>query len=286
MTLQSSGSISLSNVDVELGRASNAGISLNESASRSLAGVASGAISLSSFYGKTRAAGYSPVPGTYDATDNATGGASFTITSSSSVTWIWSKTGATQISGSIPSGSAGTAITFSLPSAATTANRSGTVTITGPASWTITMFASGNDGGGVGCVTVDTLLPGIGAAHRVNVGDYLQVGNPLTFATRQGLVSRADVKPEMCVRIETISGITLECSMTAPIATQDGSMVLAPELEGHFVPVYDNGDTRYELVTSVEPIGTKDVVHITCENDVFLAGAQEGRYLLHHNIKQ
>lgn len=53
MTLQSSGAISLANVNTELGRASTTNISLGETAVRTLAGVASGTISLSNLYGKS-----------------------------------------------------------------------------------------------------------------------------------------------------------------------------------------------------------------------------------------
>lgn len=53
MTLQSSGAISLANVNTELGRSSTASISLGETAVRNLAGVASGAIALSNLYGKS-----------------------------------------------------------------------------------------------------------------------------------------------------------------------------------------------------------------------------------------
>ena len=53
MALPSSGSISLSQVAVELGRSSTATTSLDESAVRTLAGVPSGTISLSNFYGKS-----------------------------------------------------------------------------------------------------------------------------------------------------------------------------------------------------------------------------------------
>jgi hypothetical protein len=54
MTLQASGVIRISNINVELGRASNAHTSLNESACRILANVPSGTIRLSNFYGKTK----------------------------------------------------------------------------------------------------------------------------------------------------------------------------------------------------------------------------------------
>ncbi|MBL0115893.1 MAG: hypothetical protein IPP45_11110 [Sphingomonadales bacterium] len=53
MTLQSSGPISLGNVAVELGRTSTTTTSLGEAAVRTLAGVASGPISLSNLYGKS-----------------------------------------------------------------------------------------------------------------------------------------------------------------------------------------------------------------------------------------
>lgn len=53
MTLQSSGPISLGNVAVELGRTSTTTTSLGEAAVRTLAGVASGPVSLSNLYGKS-----------------------------------------------------------------------------------------------------------------------------------------------------------------------------------------------------------------------------------------
>lgn len=53
MTLQASGAISLGNVSSELGVGSTTARSMNDSSSRTLAGVASGQISMSSFYGKS-----------------------------------------------------------------------------------------------------------------------------------------------------------------------------------------------------------------------------------------
>jgi hypothetical protein len=61
MTLNSSGTISIGgsttgqSINLELGRSATATSSLNETDLRTLAGVASGAISLSSFYGKSNA---------------------------------------------------------------------------------------------------------------------------------------------------------------------------------------------------------------------------------------
>lgn len=54
MSLPSSGAISISAINTEMGRASNAATNLNETPIRKLAGVLSGAISLSNFHGRAR----------------------------------------------------------------------------------------------------------------------------------------------------------------------------------------------------------------------------------------
>jgi hypothetical protein len=148
--------------------------------------------------------------------------------------------------------------------------------------------ASGTSSGGgtpPSCVVLDTVLPGYERAGDVEAGDYLALANPITFERRKGLVSYAKTETVPCVRFETESGISLECSETAPIATEGGEMVLAPYLAGKQIPVYDFGEWRIEKVIKVELIGLREVRHITCENDLFLAGQQRGRYVLHHNAK-
>jgi len=57
MTLQSSGTISMSNIDVELGSTATTALTLNDSTARNLAGIASGQIALNNFYGKTNTLG-------------------------------------------------------------------------------------------------------------------------------------------------------------------------------------------------------------------------------------
>jgi hypothetical protein len=53
MALQSSGAISANNINVELGYSGTATITLNDTAARTLAGISSGAIAFSDFYGKS-----------------------------------------------------------------------------------------------------------------------------------------------------------------------------------------------------------------------------------------
>ena len=123
MTLQSSGAISLSNVNVELGRSSTAQISLGETAVRNLAGVASGAISLSNLYGKSNVS-FNPNGGTSAGAPVALSDfefypdtASVTITCTQSATWTWTRTGSSQAGASVASGGSATSIVFLLPSA-------------------------------------------------------------------------------------------------------------------------------------------------------------------------
>lgn len=123
MALQTSGAISLSNVNVELGRSSTAQISLGETAVRNLAGVASGAISLSNLYGKSNVS-FTPSGGTSAASPEYVGSYEFYPTSASiliactqTATWTWTRTGASVATASVASGGSASSITFSMPSA-------------------------------------------------------------------------------------------------------------------------------------------------------------------------
>lgn len=125
MTLPT-GQISMSQVNVELGLSSTAQISLNDSAVRSLAGVASGQISMDNLRGKSAGGTFSPDGGTSSGSpvalyDYKAGGASasVTITCSATATWTWTRSG-TYGTASIASGGTGTSITFTLNNSTTT----------------------------------------------------------------------------------------------------------------------------------------------------------------------
>lgn len=114
MTLQSSGAISLGNVNTELGRSSTATISLGETAVRTLAGVSSGAIALSNLYGKSNVS-FTPDGGTSSGTrvileDVGQLSASVTISCTQSAVWTWTELGSG--TASVSSGGSATSITF------------------------------------------------------------------------------------------------------------------------------------------------------------------------------
>lgn len=153
MTLQSSGAISLSNVNVELGRSSTAQISLGETAVRNLAGVASGAISLSNLYGKSNVS-FTPAGGTSSASPDYVGSyefypasATLLITCTQTATWTWTRTGSSLATASVASGGSASSITFNLTSTQFQP-RSATFTVSATAGgitryWVVDLYTEG-----------------------------------------------------------------------------------------------------------------------------------------------
>jgi hypothetical protein len=117
MTLPTTGPISLANVNVELGLSSTATISLNQTNVRTLAGIASGTISMSDLRGKTNVT-FTPAGGNSAGTavalyQNGAGGTvSITISCTVSASWSYTRSGTF---GSPTTGSTtATSVTFSL----------------------------------------------------------------------------------------------------------------------------------------------------------------------------
>lgn len=147
-------------------------------------------------------------------------------------------------------------------------------------------FVGGGGGPPGGCVTLESMIYGLGAAINVVEGDMIPVVSSPTLEVSSALVTVARTELQPCVRLTTSTGIVLECSTTAPISDVNGNQILAPNLLGVIVPVYDNGMFASDEIISVEDIGEMEVRYITCDNNYFLAGKDAGRYLLHHNAKQ
>lgn len=146
-------------------------------------------------------------------------------------------------------------------------------------------WGGGGSGDSGGCVVVDSVLSDYDRADDVNVGDMMEVIDPVSYKKSEGRVSYSTTKIMPCVRITTETGVVLDCSTTAPIADERGNQVLAPELKGKLIPVSNDGEFYLDRVESVEDIGEREVRHITVENNFFLAGKEAGKYIFHHNIK-
>lgn len=158
MTLQSSGAISLSQIQTEFGGANPIGMSEYYAGGANVPGStsgvngavpASGAISVSKFYGTSDVA-FTPSGGASAGSPQALGDfatypatATETISCNQTATWTWTRSGSTQGGASIATGGTGTSITFTLPSS-NTANRNTVYTVSATAGgltryWTVTL---------------------------------------------------------------------------------------------------------------------------------------------------
>ena len=158
----------------------------------------------------------------------------------------------------------------------------------------VTIPASGSgsgDGGLTNCVSQDSyVLRRVGEyavvsrAAEVREGDWLRVVDPATGAERWGRVSYAKRNRAACVRVETVEGMRLTCSTTAPLGTK-GGQVLSPDALGVFLAQRIDGVFGHGECIAVHDAGEQWVMHITCENDFFLAGDDPRFLCAHHNLK-
>jgi len=143
-------------------------------------------------------------------------------------------------------------------------------------------------GGGGGCVHVDSYLPviteGQNRAHQMMPGSAVLLGTE-DLEIVEGTVINAVTKPEQCVRVTTEAGISLVCSTSAPLWTDEGKYYDAPDVGDKKVAVMKDGKTWFDTVISVEDMGVLDVRPMDCGDQNFWAGEKDGEYILHHNVK-
>lgn len=137
--------------------------------------------------------------------------------------------------------------------------------------------------GGGGCVVTESYLPDMRQAGDVKVGDTIAMADPKTLGDRVGTATYSEPVMQPCVELITETGAVLRCSISAPIPTEHDGIVLAPHVAGKRVAVRDGNGTRWERVASLRGIGPRLVQHISVDDGCFWAGAEQGRYVLHHN---
>lgn len=145
MTLPT-GTISMAQVNSELGRSATQSINLNDGSVRQLAGKGSGAISMNDLRGKSNTPTFSPNPGTYT-NNSVTPNAAYTINCSMAVTWNSSNNGVGYTSVSVANGGSASAFTMTCNSGRDQ-QRSATFNVTASYagvnySWTINLSSIG-----------------------------------------------------------------------------------------------------------------------------------------------
>jgi hypothetical protein len=144
---------------------------------------------------------------------------------------------------------------------------------------------TGGGGGGGGCVALDSYLIDGTRPTRINVGELMDTFDPETLERTRTPVTYSRPELQPCVRLETISGVSLVCSESAPIPQKDGSLKHAANLTTEDqIPVMKNDIFGWEQLKEILPVGNRVVQKISCNDKCFWAGEKEGEYVLHHNV--
>jgi predicted phage tail protein len=156
----------------------------------------------------------------------------------------------------------------------------GSIDVTYPASGGGAGGGSGHAGGGA-CVSDASHLP-LGTARDLDIGVPIACASN-DLAEETATVRRLFRAPQACVRVSTLSGISLTCSVDAPLLQPGGECVPAAEALDCIVAVRTGDAPAWELVTDVAPVGIVAIVGVDAGDRCFWAGDQPGRYILHHN---
>lgn len=151
----------------------------------------------------------------------------------------------------------------------------------------ITLSATIDDGG---CVTMDSQLSNGILASEAKIGDVLAAHTPEDGFHNAKIEDINDSIYTDCVRIVTESGASLKCSTSTPFNLKhatadldDGSWVWSGDLLGHEVIVSRSGVTKWEKVVLVENIGKQFVCPISLGGKSFAAGETKDAMIYSHN---
>jgi hypothetical protein len=143
----------------------------------------------------------------------------------------------------------------------------------------------GSLGGGGGCVALGSYLYNGIRPTQINIGELMDTFDPETLEKTHASVTYSSPELQPCIRLETISGIALVCSESAPIPTKDGTLTHAANLTTQDqIPVMKNDIFGWEQLKEILPVGPQMVQKISCDDKCFWAGEKDGEYILHHNV--
>ncbi len=121
-------------------------------------------------------------------------------------------------------------------------------------------------------------------AYHLEGTSPIMLGDETTLESKVGYIEKMLIRLEECVRIETVSGVSLVCSTSAPIPTLNNGIKKAPTVSGEDIGVMKDGKTYWDRVIGVESVGVKYVRAIDTGNNSFWAGEKKDAYILHHNV--
>lgn len=163
-----------------------------------------------------------------------------------------------------------------------------------PPSPTIPFTGQGPQGGGGGCVALESFIPLAELEQKHNGRDIryawmLESGMKISIADDDAKLGISSVKKALndyqpCIRLITSDGISLICSTTAKIMTKEDGYIPALELYGKRVAVMRNNNVWFDEIVQLESVGMKHVRVIDANNTGFWAGERPGSYILHHNV--
>lgn len=135
------------------------------------------------------------------------------------------------------------------------------------------------------CVSVNSYVFNYGLAKTMRIGTQLFSTSEDMLIDEFRTIKYANINTQPGVKIVTESGVTLECSTTAPIPTEFNGLVESVDVLGKRVATMRNGIRYWDMVTDVINLGDLEVIHIFADDRCFWAGDTEGSYILHHNAK-